>query len=125
MFLRWMGRRDGLDPGLWSEGGALAATLPEGRFLRPDQLIIPLDTHTGRISQYLELTRRKSLNWLAAVEVTEALKLCDPADPVRYDFAMSRLGILDLCQKRFRMEICRNCELLQVCKFARKHGAAA
>lgn len=119
MFLRWMGRRDDVDPGLWTANSPLAETFPDGRTLRADQLIIPLDTHTGRISQYLNLTRRKSLNWEAAVEVTENLKSCHSTDPVRYDFAISRLGILDLCQKSFRVEICRNCELLSVCGFAK------
>src|SRR5690606_27323932 len=77
MFLRGMGRRDQLDLGLWMAGSPLASTFPEGRALRSDQLVIPLDTHTGRISQYLSLTQRKSLNWKAAVEVTESLRLCN------------------------------------------------
>jgi uncharacterized protein (TIGR02757 family) len=120
MFLRWMGRKDDLDLGLWMKGSPLESTFPKGRFLKSDQLIIPLDTHTGRISQYLGLTPRKSLNWLAAVEVTDSLRECNAADPVRYDFAISRLGILDLCQKAFRVEICQTCELLPVCRYARK-----
>jgi uncharacterized protein (TIGR02757 family) len=123
MFLRWMGRQDALDPGLWGRHGALAHTFPRGRWLRPDQLVIPLDTHTGRISQYLGLTSRKCLNWLAALEVTRGLRACDPEDPVRYDFALARLGILDLCQKRFRVEICLQCELLQVCQYANRERA--
>jgi uncharacterized protein (TIGR02757 family) len=120
MLLRWMGRDDGMDLGLWSRASKLAETFPAGRRLRADQLVMPLDTHTGRISQYLGLTRRKSLGWLAAREVTASLRQCDAADPARYDFALARLGILDLCQKRFRVEICRNCELLPACRFARK-----
>lgn len=125
MFLRWMGRKDELDPGLWSASGALASTFPPGRFLSPSQLVIPLDTHTGRISQYLGLTSRKSLNWLAAEEVTAALrKRGDPLDPVRYDFALARLGILDRCQRRYRREICGKCQLLPACRFAAKAGRA-
>ena len=81
---------------------------------------MPLDTHTGRISQYIGLTKRKSLNWKAAVEITERLRDCDSEDPVRYDFALARLGILELCQRRFRVEICRDCDLLRVCRFAQK-----
>ena len=122
MFLRWMGRRDELDPGLWTVGGALA---PEGAGLRPAQLVIPLDTHTGRISQYVGLTARKTTDWKAALEVTNSLRKWDPADPVKYDFALSRLGILDLCQKRYRPEICERCELLPACSFARAGGARA
>jgi uncharacterized protein (TIGR02757 family) len=122
MFLRWMGRKDRLDPGLWTESGSMAATFPKGRFLKASQLVIPLDTHTGRISQYLELTERKSLGWLAALEVTQSLKTCDPQDPTRYDFALARLGILDLCQRKYRKHICEKCQLLPACRFARKHA---
>src|SRR5690606_28859172 len=89
--------------------------------LRTDQLVMPLDTHTGRIGQYLRLTGRKSLNWKAALEVTENLRVCDDQDPVKYDFALARLGILDLCQRKYRAEICRQCELVRVCKFAQKY----
>ena len=118
MFLRWMGRRDQLDPGLWTKASLLAHSFPDGKFLRADQLVIPLDTHTGRISQYLGLTERKSLNWKAACEVTENLKRCDAEDPTRYDFSLARLGILDLCQKKYRAEICESCQLLTACRFA-------
>jgi uncharacterized protein (TIGR02757 family) len=124
MFLRWMGRaQDGLDLGLWSRSPdrsreSYYRTFPKGRALRADQLVIPLDTHTGRISQYIGLTRRKSLNWLAAVEVTDSLRASDPADPTKYDFALARLGILDICQRKYRAEICQKCDLLRICQFA-------
>jgi uncharacterized protein (TIGR02757 family) len=119
MFLRWMGRHDSVDPGLWGVEAAseLVRTFPEGRRLRADQLVMPLDTHTGRISQYLGLTERKSLGWKAAIEITEKLRQWEPRDPVRYDFALARLGILDLCQKRYRVEICSQCELRPGCRF--------
>jgi uncharacterized protein (TIGR02757 family) len=77
MFLRWMGRRDDLDPGLWAQGSLLQKTFPPGRVLESRQLILPLDTHTGRISQYLGLTQRKTLNWKAAIEITGNLGFCD------------------------------------------------
>jgi uncharacterized protein (TIGR02757 family) len=118
MFLRWMGRKDGLDPGLWTESGELRPTFPEGRYLKASQLVLPLDTHTGRISQYLGLTDRKTLNWKAATEITARLRAFDAEDPVRYDFSLARLGILDLCQRRYRAEICESCELLPHCRFA-------
>jgi uncharacterized protein (TIGR02757 family) len=120
MFLRWMGRKDALDPGLWSETGALRSA---EAYLRADQLVLPLDTHTGRISQYLGLTERKSLNWKAALEVTARLRKIDPADPTRYDFALSRLGILEYCKRKYRPEICEKCELLPACRFAQEKAS--
>lgn len=128
MLLRWMGRDDSrqelldhpqrVDLGLWSRNSPLAGTFPQGRWLDPSQLVIPLDTHTGRISQYLSLTRRKTLDWRAALEVTAALRGSDAEDPVKYDFALARLGILDLCQRKYRPEICGSCQLRPACKFA-------
>ncbi len=67
-------RSDGLDLGLWEE-------------VSPAKLIIPLDTHLFRISAKIGLTRRSSANWAAAREVTQNLRLLDPSDPVKYDFA--------------------------------------
>lgn len=116
MYLRWMGRKDDLDLGLWNSGSALV----KSRFLSPGQLILPVDTHTGRISQYLGLTSRKSLDWKFATEVTRRLREVHSTDPTRYDFALSRLGILDQCQKRLDLKICRQCTLFSVCRFSQK-----
>lgn len=84
MFLRWMVRQDdrGVDLGLWTG-------------LRPDQLVIPLDVHVERIARHLGLLSRKQSDWQAAVELTEVLKHFDPTDPVRYDFALFGLGVLE------------------------------
>ncbi len=79
MYFRWMVRRDALDLGLW-----------EG--IDPADLIIPLDTHTHAVSLRLELLERKSYDMRAALELTETLRRFDPADPVRYDFALYRIG---------------------------------
>jgi uncharacterized protein (TIGR02757 family) len=79
MFLRWMVRRDALDLGLWSG-------------IDPADLIIPLDTHTHRVGLRLGLLSRKSYDMKAALELTKTLRRFDPADPVRYDFALYRLG---------------------------------
>lgn len=106
MFLRWMVRKDKVDLGLW-------------KWADPSELFIPLDTHTGRISRYLGLTSRKASDWKTVNEVTHGLKAFDPTDPVKFDFALSRLGILDLCQKRYRVEICTQCQLRPVCQFAK------
>jgi len=122
MYLRWMVRNDGVDPGVWTRPSQLTITFPKNRKFRTDQLIMPLDTHTGRITQYLGLASRKAIDWKTALEVTENLKLLDPDDPTRYDFALSRLGILDICQRVYREEICKKCQLLPACQFAHEHS---
>jgi uncharacterized protein (TIGR02757 family) len=86
LFLRWMVRQDHIDFGLWPE-------------LPPAKLIIPLDTHVAQVSRRLRLTRRKSPGLAMALEITENLKRFDPADPVKYDFALCRLGMLSRSPK--------------------------
>ena len=82
MFLRWMVRHDdrGVDFGLWKR-------------LRPDQLVIPIDVHVNRVARQLGLLTRPQTDWKAALELTETLRQFDPADPVRYDFALFGLGV--------------------------------
>ena len=116
-----MGRKDELDPGLWQPGSELLAGLSSSSGIVPRQLVIPLDTHVGQICQFLGLTRRKSLNWKAAVEITARLRVFDPEDPVRHDFALARLGILDRCRKKFVAEVCGDCDLRPACGHA-LHG---
>lgn len=82
MFLRWMVRSDnhGVDFGLW-------------RKIKPAQLICPCDVHVERVARRLGLLKRKQVDWLAAVELTEALRTFDANDPVKYDFALFGLGL--------------------------------
>jgi uncharacterized protein (TIGR02757 family) len=88
LFLRWMVRPDdGVDCGLWRR-------VPRSR------LVVPLDTHMERLGRALGWTRRRSPGWPMALEVTEALRRLDPDDPTRYDFPLSRLGILGLVHAR-------------------------
>lgn len=120
LFLRWMGRKDQLDLGLWHRNGPWANSLES--FLDPAQLILPLDTHTRRICGYLGLIKKKTtLTWNTAVSVTQNLKTYDPLDPTRYDFALCRLGILNICQKRFERSICGSCPLLGACCYTSSH----
>ncbi|MEW6486711.1 MAG: TIGR02757 family protein [Thermodesulfobacteriota bacterium] len=81
LYLRWMVRRDALDPGFWH--GAVD----------PARLVVPLDTHVARAGRELGLTPRKAADWKTACEITEALRRCDPADPVRFDFSLFRFGM--------------------------------
>ena len=82
MFLRWMVRRDtsGVDFGLWKS-------------IDPSALICPLDVHSGRVARNLGLLHRSQNDWKAAEELTARLREFDPADPVRYDFALFGLGV--------------------------------
>jgi uncharacterized protein (TIGR02757 family) len=74
---------DGIDCGAWTG-------------LSPSRLVLPLDTHLERVARALGWTKRRSPSWAMAVEVTARLKDLDPDDPTRFDFALSRLGILGL-----------------------------
>jgi len=103
LYLRWMVRRgDRLDLGLWGD-------------IEPAQLVIPLDTHIGRIARIIGLTARKSADWKMAEEITVSLARCDPDDPVKYDFALSRLGILDYCPKKRNPARCEACFIQELC----------
>lgn len=87
MFLRWMVRKDryGVDFGLW-------------RKIKPAQLLCPLDVHVDRVARKLGLIRRTRTDWQAVLELTENLKTFDPNDPVKYDFALFGLSVLDKMQ---------------------------
>lgn len=104
LFLRWMVRRGSPDLGLWT-------------FIDERRLLIPLDTHVHRISTFLGLNDRKSTDWKTAREITDRLAQFAPEDPVRYDFAICRLGILDQCSRKRRVENCERCLLRDVCRF--------
>ena len=84
LFLRWMVRRDALDLGVWSR-------------VAPSQLIIPLDTHVIRVGRCLRLTRYTSPGWRMAVDITASLRRLDPDDPVKYDFALCHIGMMNAC----------------------------
>lgn len=81
LYLRWMVRRDTVDPGGWVG-------------VHPRQLVIPLDTHMHRMALRLRLTERRQPNLRTAIEVTQTLRRYAPDDPLRYDFALTRPGIL-------------------------------
>ena len=82
MYLRWMVRDDncGVDFGLWKR-------------LKPSELICPCDLHVDRIARKLGLIHRKQTDWQTAIQLTNNLKRLDPADPVKYDFALFGLGL--------------------------------
>ena len=84
MFLRWMVRRDnrGVDFGIWKN-------------ISPSQLICPVDLHVARVARHFNLLKRKQTDWQAAIELTGHLKEFDANDPVKYDFALFSLGVME------------------------------
>jgi uncharacterized protein (TIGR02757 family) len=84
LFLRWMVRRDALDLGVW-------------RRVSPARLIVPLDTHVIRVGRCLGLTDRMSPGWPMARDITASLRRLDREDPVRYDYSLCHLGMMNAC----------------------------
>ena len=84
MFLRWMVRRDeaGVDFGVWQQ-------------ISPAQLLIPLDVHVERVARRFGLLQRPQTDWKAVLELTENLRAFDPLDPVKYDYALFGMGVLE------------------------------
>lgn len=95
LFLRWMIRDKDIDFGIW-------------KGIPPNKLIIPLDTHIGRISRCLGLTERKSDDWKTAVDITNSLILLDPEDPIKYDLPLCHYGVNKLCN----IKACKDCRLI-------------
>ena len=84
MFLRWMIRKDhtGVDFGIWKS-------------IAPSELIIPIDVHVARIARTLGILNRPQTDWQAALELTEYCRTLDSKDPVKYDFALFSLGVIE------------------------------
>ena len=102
LYLRWMVRKDMLDFGLWSG-------------IPPAKLVIPTDTHIHLVARRLRLTRRKAADWRTAREITDRLALFDREDPVRFDYALCRIGILGICQPELRKSRCADCLAADAC----------
>jgi uncharacterized protein (TIGR02757 family) len=101
LFLRWMVRDDDVDTGLWKS-------------VDKAKLVVPVDVHMARLSGILGFHSRKTVSLATAVEITEAFAEIEPADPVKYDFALSRIGILQDCTGQHRGG-CDFCELFEYC----------
>ncbi|MEO1227412.1 MAG: TIGR02757 family protein [Myxococcota bacterium] len=109
LYLRWMIRGpDGLDLGAW--GRALAPSL------RPDRLVIPIDTHISRLARYLGLTERRADDLTTAREITTGLARLCAEDPIRYDMALCHLGISGACPRELEPAKCGACPLWDVCR---------
>jgi uncharacterized protein (TIGR02757 family) len=106
LFLRWMVRDDTVDTGLWTS-------------IEPARLVVPVDVHMGRLCKILGLYDQNTLSLAAALTITKSFAEVEPADPVKYDFALSRIGIVENCDGSLR-PACDNCELRGFCR----HDAA-
>jgi uncharacterized protein (TIGR02757 family) len=84
MFLRWMVRADekGVDFGIWKR-------------IKPTELVCPIDVHVARVAYRFNLLQRNQIDWTAGLELTSNLRQLDPADPVKYDFALFGLGVVE------------------------------
>ena len=84
LFLRWMVRTGGVDFGQWTR-------------VSPAKLIVPLDTHIVRLGRCLRLTTYTTAGWRMASEITASLRIIDPDDPIKYDFALCHVGMMEAC----------------------------
>ena len=102
MFLRWMVRSDQVDPGVWESVSA-------------SKLIVPLDTHMIRLCRILGLYDARTVTLKTAVEVTNKFAQICPEDPVKFDFSLCRIGIVESC-RGFVSDKCDECKLLSYCQ---------
>jgi uncharacterized protein (TIGR02757 family) len=109
LFLRWMVRpADGVDLGLWS--AEVDASV----------LLCPVDTHIHKLARNLGLTARKDLSWTTTEEITRGLARFDGQDPVKYDFSLCHMGMLQRCPSRKDPRRCDGCGVMPVCRHWRK-----
>jgi len=102
LFLRWMVRKDQVDPGLW-------------RSIDKAKLIVPLDVHMARLCRILGLYNQKTASLAAALEISKSFLEINSQDPVKYDFALSRIGIVEGCNGKYALR-CRDCDLKDFCR---------
>ena len=111
LFMRWMVRRDEVDLGAWPS-------------VSRAKLIVPLDTHVIRLGQCLQLTRYRSPGWRMAADITASLRAIDPVDPVRFDFSLCHVGMMNACGFGRRQGDAQ-CPLKGICRPRRRAGAPA
>ncbi|HIJ52654.1 MAG TPA: TIGR02757 family protein [Planctomycetes bacterium] len=101
LFLRWMVRDDDVDLGLWKS-------------VDKARLIVPVDVHMCRLCRILGLHDHRTVSLSTALNITESFAEIEPTDPVKYDFALTRIGIVNDCDGNYRPS-CQNCELFAFC----------
>ena len=111
LFLRWMVRRERPDFGQWTS-------------IAPARLLMPIDTHVENMARSIGLTRRRSRTWKMVEEITARLARLDPADPVKYDFALCHTRMAGDCRDRRDAVVCAPCGLRAVCRHWRGRRSA-
>jgi uncharacterized protein (TIGR02757 family) len=101
LFLRWMVRKDDIDVGIWTG-------IDKGK------LIVPVDVHIARLTRILGFHERNQADLKTGVEITDSFRRICPADPVKYDFALSRIGITENCTGKIN-DRCKHCKMLELC----------
>jgi uncharacterized protein (TIGR02757 family) len=130
LYLRWMIRDQGLANIEFASSSMGTPKLGHGRDLGTWQalvpgrldaskLIIPLDTHIARISRYIGLTNRKTMDLGTAQQITQALRHLCPTDPLVYDMALCHLGISGSCPERRDLQKCVGCPIRSACRLGR------
>ncbi|MBN2588886.1 MAG: TIGR02757 family protein [Sedimentisphaerales bacterium] len=102
LFLRWMVRDDEVDSGIWKS-------------IDKAKLIVPIDVHMGRLCRFLGFHDKNTISLKTAIEITQHFVKIEPNDPVKYDFALSRIGIIENCTGK-HTSACQVCELNMFCK---------
>lgn len=102
LFLRWMVRDDEVDSGTWKS-------------IEKAKLIVPIDVHMGRLCKFLGFYNKNTVSLKTAVEITRHFAELEPNDPVKYDFALSRIGIVENCDGKYS-STCQSCELNIFCE---------
>ena len=101
LFLRWMVRKDDVDAGLW-------------KGIDRAKLVVPVDVHIARLTKILGFHSRATTSIRTAMDITAGFAAVNPADPVKYDFALSRIGIVEGCTGKAG-GYCSGCELAKWC----------
>jgi uncharacterized protein (TIGR02757 family) len=102
LFLRWMVRKDDVDLGLWTS-------------VDKAKLIVPIDVHMARLCRIMGFHNSRTVSLSTALKITEAFARIQPGDPAKYDFALTRIGIVENCTGCYRPD-CPDCELSDVCR---------
>lgn len=102
LFLRWMIRDDDVDAGLWKS-------------VDKAKLIVPVDVHMTRLCRIIGFHNQKTASLSTALKITKKFAEVEPKDPVKYDFALTRIGIVDECDGNYR-PTCQSCELFGFCR---------